>query len=396
MYKNLQQHLQKELKSIEEAGLYKNERIIVSPQKAEIKVKTGQEVLNFCANNYLGLSDHPELIKAAKNALDERGYGMSSVRFICGTQDYHKTLEKTISDFFKTEDTILYAACFDANGGLFEPLFTEEDAIISDALNHASIIDGVRLCKAKRYRYANADMEDLEAKLKEAQAQRFRIIATDGVFSMDGNVAPLDKILELAKKYDAIVMVDESHSAGVVGKTGIGVTERYNCVGEVDIITGTLGKAFGGAIGGFTTGRKEIIDMLRQRSRPYLFSNSIPPMVAAAGTRAFNLLRENNHLQDQLHENVEYFVEKMKEAKFDIKPTESAICAVMLYDAKLSQDFAAALLEEGIYVTGFYYPVVPKGEARIRVQLSAGHKREHLDKAIAAFTKVGKQLGVIN
>lgn len=395
MYKNLQQHLQKELKSIEEAGLYKNERIIVSPQKAEIKVKTGQEVLNFCANNYLGLSDHPELIKAAKNALDERGYGMSSVRFICGTQDYHKTLEKTISDFFKTEDTILYAACFDANGGLFEPLFTEEDAIISDALNHASIIDGVRLCKAKRYRYANADMADLEAKLKEAQAQRFRIIATDGVFSMDGNVAPLDKILELAKKYDAIVMVDESHSAGVVGKTGIGVTELYNCVGEVDIITGTLGKAFGGAIGGFTTGRKEIIDMLRQRSRPYLFSNSIPPLVAAAGTRAFNLLRENNHLQDQLHENVEYFVGKMKEAKFDIKPTESAICAVMLYDAKLSQDFAAALLDEGIYVTGFYYPVVPKGEARIRVQLSAGHTREHLDKAIAAFTKVGKQLGVI-
>ncbi len=395
MYKNLQQHLQKELKAIEEAGLYKDERIIVSPQKAEIKVNSGQEVLNFCANNYLGLSDHPELIKAAKNALDERGYGMSSVRFICGTQDYHKTLEKTISDFFKTDDTILYAACFDANGGLFEPLFTDEDAIISDALNHASIIDGVRLCKAKRYRYANADMEDLEAKLKEAQAQRFRIIATDGVFSMDGNVAPLDKILELAKKYDAIVMVDESHSAGVVGKTGIGVTELYNCVGEVDIITGTLGKAFGGAIGGFTTGRQEIIDMLRQRSRPYLFSNSIPPLVAAAGTRAFNLLRENNHLQDQLHENVEYFVGKMKEAKFDIKPTESAICAVMLYDAKLSQEFAAALLDEGIYVTGFYYPVVPRGEARIRVQLSAGHTREHLDKAIAAFIKVGKQLGVI-
>ncbi len=395
MYKNLQQHLQKELQAIEEAGLYKNERIIVSPQKAEIKVKSGQEVLNFCANNYLGLSDHPQLIEAAKNALDERGYGMSSVRFICGTQDYHKMLEKTISDFFHTEDTILYAACFDANGGLFEPLLTEEDAIISDALNHASIIDGVRLCKAKRYRYANADMADLEAKLQEAQAQRFRIIATDGVFSMDGNVAPLDKIMELAKKYDAIVMVDESHSAGVVGKTGKGVSELYNCIGDVDIITGTLGKAFGGAIGGFTTGRKEIIDMLRQRSRPYLFSNSIPPLVAAAGTKAFHLLEESNHLQDQLHENVDYFVAKMKEAKFDIKPTQSAICAVMLYDAKLSQEFAAALLEEGIYVIGFYYPVVPKEQARIRVQLSAGHTRAHLDKAIAAFIKVGKQLGVI-
>jgi glycine C-acetyltransferase len=395
MYGKMQQHLQNELKAIEKAGLYKKERIIVSPQKAEITVNSGQEVLNFCANNYLGLSDHPQLIEAVKKSLDERGYGMSSVRFICGTQDYHKQLEKTISDFFKTEDTILYAACFDANGGLFEPLLTEEDAIISDALNHASIIDGVRLCKAKRYRFANADMADLEEKLKEAQAQRFRIIATDGVFSMDGNVAPLDKIMELAEKYDALVMVDESHSAGVVGKTGKGVTELYNCMGDVDIITGTLGKAFGGAIGGFTTGRQEIIDMLRQRSRPYLFSNSIPPLVAAAGVKAFNLLEESNVLQDQLHENVDYFIAKMKEAKFDIKPTESAICAVMLYDAKLSQEFAAALLEEGIYVIGFYYPVVPKEQARIRVQLSAGHTREHLDKAITAFVKVGKKLGVI-
>ncbi|WP_019540669.1 glycine C-acetyltransferase [Proteiniphilum acetatigenes] len=396
MYGKMQQHLHDELKSIEEAGLYKKERIIVSPQKAEIKVQTGQQVLNFCANNYLGLSDHPRLIDAAKRALDERGYGMSSVRFICGTQDYHKELEATISRFFKTEDTILYAACFDANGGLFEPLFTNEDAIISDALNHASIIDGVRLCKAQRYRYANADMADLEEKLKEAQAQRFRIIVTDGVFSMDGNVAPLDKIMELAEKYDALVMVDESHSAGVVGQTGKGVTELYNVMGNVDIMTGTLGKAFGGAIGGFTTGRREIIDMLRQRSRPYLFSNSIPPMVAASGVEAFNMLQESNHLQDKLHENVDYFVAKMKEANFDIKPTQSAICAVMLYDAKLSQDFAAELLDEGIYVTGFYYPVVPKGEARIRVQLSAGHERAHLDKAIAAFIKVGKKLKVIS
>lgn len=395
MYGKMQQHLQNELKSIEEAGLYKKERIIVSPQKAEIKVQTGQRVLNFCANNYLGLSDHPRLIDAAKRALDERGYGMSSVRFICGTQDYHKELEVIISRFFKTEDTILYAACFDANGGLFEPLFTEEDAIISDALNHASIIDGVRLCKAQRYRYANADMVDLEEKLKQAQSQRFRIIVTDGVFSMDGNVAPLDKIMELAQKYDALVMVDESHSAGVVGQTGKGVTELYKVMGNVDVITGTLGKAFGGAIGGFTTGRREIIDMLRQRSRPYLFSNSIPPMVAASGMEAFGLLQESNQLQDKLHENVDYFVAKMKEAHFDIKPTQSAICAVMLYDAKLSQEFAAELLDEGIYVTGFYYPVVPKGQARIRVQLSAGHERTHLDKAIAAFITVGKKLKVI-
>lgn len=395
MYEKMQQHLQRELAAIQEAGLYKNERVIVTPQRAEIKVKSGQEVLNFCANNYLGLSDNSQLIEAAKKALDERGYGMSSVRFICGTQDLHKELEATISKFFKTEETILYAACFDANGGLFEPLFTEEDAIISDALNHASIIDGVRLCKAKRYRYANADMVDLEAKLQEAQAQRFRIIATDGVFSMDGNVAPIVKILELAEKYDAMVMIDESHSAGVVGKSGRGVTEQYNCMGKAEVITGTLGKAFGGAIGGFTTGRKEIIEMLRQRSRPYLFSNSIPPLVAAAAIKAFELLQETNEMQDRLHENVDYFVAKMKEANFDIKPTQSAICAVMLYDAKLSQEFASALLDEGIYVTGFYYPVVPKGEARIRVQLSAGHTREHLDKAIAAFIKVGKKLGVI-
>lgn len=395
MYEKMQKHLQEELSSIKEAGLFKDERIIVSPQKAEIKVKSGQEVLNFCANNYLGLSNHPRLIEASKKALDNRGYGMSSVRFICGTQDLHKELEQTISDFFKTEDTILYASCFDANGGAFEPLLTAEDAIISDALNHASIIDGVRLCKAKRFRYANADMKDLEEKLKEAQSQRFKLIVTDGVFSMDGNVAPMDKIMELAEKYGAMVMIDESHSAGVVGHTGRGVTELYNMLGKADMITGTLGKAFGGAIGGFTTGRKEIVEMLRQRSRPYLFSNSIPPLVAASGVQAFKMLQEDNTLQDKLHENVDYFVAKMKEAKFDIKPTQSAICAVMLYDAKLSQEFAAALLEEGIYVIGFYYPVVPQGEARIRVQLSAGHEREHLDKAIEAFIKVGKKLNVI-
>ena len=395
MYEKMKKHLQEELGSIKEAGLFKDERIIVSPQMAEIKVQSGQEVLNFCANNYLGLSNHPRLIAAAKKSLDERGYGMSSVRFICGTQDLHKELEHTISKFFGTEDTILYAACFDANGGAFEPLLTAEDAIIADALNRASIIDGVRLCKAQRYRYANANMEDLEAKLKEAQAQRFRLIVTDGVFSMDGNVAPMDKIMELAEKYDAMVMIDESHSAGVVGHTGRGVTELFDMIGKAEMITGTLGKAFGGAIGGFTTGKKEIIEMLRQRSRPYLFSNSIPPLVAAAGVEAFEMLQEENTLQDKLHENVEYFVAKMKEAKFDIKPTESAICAVMLYDAKLSQEFAAQLLEEGIYVIGFYYPVVPKGEARIRVQLSAGHEREHLDKAIEAFIKVGKKLNVI-
>ena len=395
MYGKMQQHLQQELDSIKEAGLFKDERIIISPQRAEIKVKSGQEVLNFCANNYLGLSNHPKLIEAAKNALDNRGYGMSSVRFICGPPDLHKELEHTRSDFFKTEDTILYASCYDANGGAFEPLLTDEDAIISDALNHASIIDGVRLCKAQRYRYANADMADLEAKLQEAQKQRFRIIVTDGVFSMDGNAAPMDKIFELANKYNALVMIDESHSAGVVGKTGRGVTEEYNCMGKADMITGTLGKAFGGAIGGFTTGKKEIVEMLRQRSRPYLFSNSIPPLVAAAGIKAFKMLQEENTLQDKLHENVDYFVAKMKEAKFDIKPTQSAICAVMLYDAKLSQEFAAELLEEGIYVIGFYYPVVPKDQARIRLQLSAGHELEHLDKAIAAFIKVCKKLNVI-
>ncbi len=395
MYEKMQKHLQEELTAIKDAGLYKDERVIVTPQKAEIKVKSGQQVLNFCANNYLGLSASPQLIEAAKKALDERGYGMSSVRFICGTQDLHKELEARISKFFGTEDTILYASCFDANTGLFESLFTEEDAIISDNLNHASIIDGVRLCKAKRYRYANADMSDLEEKLKEAQSQRFRIIATDAVFSMDGNAAPLDKILELADKYDALVMVDESHSAGVVGKTGRGLTEVYNCRGKVDIITGTLGKAFGGAIGGFTTGRKEIVEMLRQRSRPYLFSNSIPPMVVAASIRIFDILEKSNELLDKLHENVNYFVTKMKEARFDIKPTQSAICAVMLYDARLSQEFAAELLDEGIYVTGCSYPVVPKGEARIRVQISAGHELEHLDKAIAAFIKVGRKLNVI-
>lgn len=396
MYTGFKEHLQKELQEIKDAGLYKNERIIVTPQKAGIAVEgTSGEVLNFCANNYLGLSDDPDLIAAAKEAMDRRGYGMSSVRFICGTQDMHKELEKAISEYFKTEDTILYAACFDANGGLFEPLLTEEDAIISDALNHASIIDGVRLCKAKRYRYANADMADLERCLQEAQAQRFRIIATDGVFSMDGNVAPMDKIVELAKKYNALVMVDESHSAGVVGPTGHGVAEQFGVYGDIDIFTGTLGKSFGGAMGGFTTGRKEIIDMLRQRSRPYLFSNSVAPAIVGASIAMFRKLAESNKLHDKLMENVEYFRTRMLDAGFDIKPTQSAICAVMLYDAKLSQDFAAEMQKEGIYVTGFYYPVVPKGQARIRVQLSAGHNREQLDRAIAAFVKVGKKLGVL-
>lgn len=395
MYKGMKDYLAAELKSIEEAGLYKKERIIITPQRADIHVNEGQEVLNFCANNYLGLSDHPRLIQAAKDAMDERGFGMSSVRFICGTQDIHKELEKAIAEYFHTEDTILYAACFDANGGVFEPLFGEEDAIISDALNHASIIDGVRLCKAKRYRYENANMEDLERVLKEAQAQRYRIIVTDGVFSMDGNVAPMDKICDLAEKYDAMVMVDECHSAGVVGATGRGVAEQFDCYGRIDIHTGTLGKAFGGAIGGFTTGPKEVIAMLRQRSRPYLFSNSIPPSVVGAGLEVFKMLKESNDLHTKLMENVNYFRDRMLAAGFDIKPTQSAICAVMLYDAKLSQDYAARLLEEGIYVTGFYYPVVPKGQARIRVQLSAGHEREHLDKAINAFIKVGRELGVI-
>ena len=395
MYLEFQKHLQTTLQEIRDAGLYKNERVIITPQSSGIKVEGGADVINFCANNYLGLADNKELIQAAKDRMDTRGYGMASVRFICGTQDTHKELEKAISDFFGTEDTILYAACFDANGGLFEPLLTEEDAIISDALNHASIIDGVRLCKAVRYRYKNGDVADLEEQLKAAQAQRFRIIATDGVFSMDGNVCPLDKIYELAQKYNAMVMVDESHSAGVVGKTGHGVTELYNLRGKIEILTGTLGKAFGGSVGGFTTGRKEIIDLLRQRSRPYLFSNSIPPMIAAAGIKTLEILTRDNTLQDRLHENTEYFVAKMKAAGFDIKPTQSAICAVMLYDAKLSQVFAAELQKEGIYVTGFYYPVVPKGQARIRVQLSAAHTREQLDKGIAAFIKVGKQLGIL-
>ena len=396
MYGNFKTHLEKELQDIKDAGLYKRERVIVSPQSAGIEVENiDGEVLNFCANNYLGLADNSRLIEAAKQAMDNRGYGMSSVRFICGTQDLHKELEKAISDYFKTEDTILYAACFDANGGLFEPLFTEEDAIISDSLNHASIIDGVRLCKAKRFRYKNADMEDLERCLKEAADCRYKIIATDGVFSMDGNVAPMDKICELAEKYDALVMVDESHSAGVVGKTGHGVAEQFDCYGKIDIFTGTLGKAFGGAMGGFTTGKKEIIEMLRQRSRPYLFSNSVAPSIVGASLEMLKMLKESDDLHDKLVENVNYFRDKMLEAGFDIKPTQSAICAVMLYDAKLSQDFAAEMQKEGIFVTGFYYPVVPKGQARIRVQLSAAHTREQLDRAIAAFIKVGKKLGVL-
>ena len=395
MYDRLQAHLKKELTDIREAGLYKNERVITTPQGAEIKVQSGAEVLNFCANNYLGLSNNPKLIAAAKHALDTHGYGLSSVRFICGTQDLHKELEAKIAKFFGTEDTILYAACFDANGGVFEPLLGEEDAIISDSLNHASIIDGVRLSKAQRYRYNNSDMADLEEQLKKAMAQRFRLIVTDGVFSMDGNVASMDKIYELAQKYDAMIMIDECHSAGVVGETGRGVTELFNLRGKIEIITGTLGKAFGGAIGGFTTGKKEIIELLRQRSRPYLFSNSIPPMVAAAGIKMFDMMNENNDLQDKLHENTAYYTQKMKDAGFDIKPTKSAIVAVMLYDAKLSQDMAAKLLDEGIYVIGFYYPVVPKDQARIRVQISAAHTREQLDKCIHAFTKVGKELGVL-
>ena len=394
MYGNFKEFLEQELQAIKDAGLYKTERVICSPQRAAIEV-AGKECLNFCANNYLGLSDNPRLIEAAKSAMDARGYGMSSVRFICGCQDIHKQLEKAIADYFGTEDTILYAACFDANGGVFEPLFTEQDAIISDALNHASIIDGVRLCKAVRYRYANADMGSLEDCLKRAQAQRFRIICTDGVFSMDGNAAPLDEICALAKKYHALVMVDECHSAGVLGATGRGITELYNLRGEVDIITGTLGKAFGGAVGGFTTGRKEIIDMLRQRSRPYLFSNSLPPAVVGAGIEMFKMLEESNEHHDRLVANVEYFRTKMIEAGFDIKPTDSAICAVMLYDAKLSQEFAAALQQRGVFVTGFYYPVVPKGLARIRVQVSAGHTTEQLQRCIDAFVEVGKELGVL-
>ena len=394
MYGKIKEYLQRELADIKAAGLYKTERVIASPQRAEIEV-AGRSVLNFCANNYLGLSNDERLIEAAKRAMDERGFGMSSVRFICGCQDIHKELERAIADYFGTEDTILYAACFDANGGVFEPLFTEQDVIISDALNHASIIDGVRLSKAVRYRYANADMEALEDCLKRAQAQRFRVICTDGVFSMDGNAAPLDEICRLARQYDALVMVDECHSAGVLGATGRGITELYDLRGEVDILTGTLGKAFGGAVGGFTTGRREIIDMLRQRSRPYLFSNSLPPAVVGAGIELFKILGQSNELHDRLVANVEHFRAGMMAAGFDIKPTQSAICAVMLYDAKLSQDFAARLQEEGVFVTGFYYPVVPKGQARIRVQVSAGHTVEQLDRCIAAFVKVGRELNVL-
>lgn len=396
MYTKFKQHLSGQLQQIKDDGLYKNERIITTPQNSSIKVNgSAGEVLNFCANNYLGLSDNSRLINAAKDAMDSHGFGMSSVRFICGTQDLHKELEKAISNYFHTEDAILYAACFDANGGLFEPLLTEEDAIISDTLNHASIIDGVRLCKAKRFRYANADMADLERCLKESQDCRFRIIATDGVFSMDGNVAPMDKICELAEKYDALVMVDESHSAGVVGPTGHGVAEQFDCYGQIDIFTGTLGKSFGGAMGGFTAGPKEVIDMLRQRSRPYLFSNSVAPSIVGASIEMFKMLSESNELHSKLMSNVSYFREKMLQAGFDIKPTQSAICAVMLYDAKLSQDFAAEMQKEGIYVTGFYYPVVPKGQARIRVQLSAAHNTDQLNRAIEAFIKVGKKLNVI-
>lgn len=398
MYGAIKQHLQKELQETKDAGLYKEERIITSEQYAEITVKTAkgeQKALNFCANNYLGLSNNKRLAQAAKDEMDRRGYGLSSVRFICGTMDIHKELEAAISKYFHTEDTILYAACFDANGGVFEPLLSDEDAIISDSLNHASIIDGVRLCKAKRYRYANGDMKELEECLKQAQEQRFRIIVTDGVFSMDGNVAPMDKICDLADEYDAMVMVDECHSAGVVGKTGRGVAEKFDLYGRIDIHTGTLGKAFGGAVGGFTTGRKEIIDILRQRSRPYLFSNSLPPAVVGAGLETFKMLEESDELHTKLMKNVEHFRTKMQALGFDIKPTQSAICAVMLYDAPLSQEFAKRMQDEGIFVTGFYYPVVPKGQARIRVQLSAAHEPEHIDRAVAAFEKIGRELGVI-
>ncbi|QNL51263.1 glycine C-acetyltransferase [Olivibacter sp. SDN3] len=396
MYKTLQPVLQKELADIEQAGLYKRERIIVSPQGADIKVQGDAEVVNFCANNYLGLSSHPTVIAAAKDAIDTYGYGMSSVRFICGTQDIHKELETKISQFLGTEDTILYAAAFDANGGVFEPLFTAEDAIISDELNHASIIDGVRLCKAQRFRYKNADMEDLEKQLIAAKDARHRIIVTDGAFSMDGVIAPLDKICDLADKYEALVMIDESHCTGFIGKTGRGTHEHFNVIDRVDIITGTLGKALGGASGGFTSGKKEIIDMLRQRSRPYLFSNTLAPAIAGASVAVLDMLSETTELRDQLEYNTKYFREQMTAAGFDIKPGFHPIVPVMLYDAKLAQKFAARMLEEGIYVIGFYYPVVPKEKARIRVQLSAAHNQTHLDKAIAAFTKVGKELGVIN
>ena len=397
MYGAIKEHLQKEIEQIKEDGLYKKERIITSPQGAVIKISTGQEVINFCANNYLGLSSHPEVIKAAKDTLDSHGFGMSSVRFICGTQDIHKDLEKTIADFYGTEDTILYAACFDANGGIFEPLLSAEDAIISDSLNHASIIDGVRLCKAARFRYENGNMDDLEKQLIAANEKgaRFKLMVTDGVFSMDGLLAPLDKICDLADKYDALVMVDECHATGFIGKTGIGTMEEKNALGRIDIITGTLGKALGGAMGGYTTGKKEIIDLLRQRSRPYLFSNSLAPAIVGASLKVFEMLKGDTSLRDKLEENTKYFKKGIKAAGFDIIDGDSAIVPVMLYDAKLSQDMADKLLEEGIYVIGFFFPVVPKGKARIRVQLSAAHEKSHLDKAIQAFTKIGKELGII-
>lgn len=395
MYKTLQPVLEKELEEIEKAGLYKRERIIITPQAAEIKIQGGQEVINFCANNYLGLASHPRVIEAAKKTMDSHGFGMASVRFICGTQDIHKELEENISKFLGTEDTILYAAAFDANGGVFEPLFDEQDAIISDSLNHASIIDGVRLCKAQRYRYIHDDMADLEEKLKETQNLRHRIIVTDGSFSMDGTIAQLDKICDLADKYQALVMIDECHSSGFLGKTGRGTHEHHNVMGRVDIITGTLGKALGGASGGFTSGPKEVINILRQRSRPYLFSNTLAPSIVGASIEVLDMLSESTELRDKLEENTLYFREKMTAAGFDIKPGTHPIVPIMLYDAKLAQDFAADLLKEGIYVIGFYFPVVPKGKARIRVQLSASHNREHLDKAISAFIKVGVKLGVI-
>ncbi|MDT0295298.1 glycine C-acetyltransferase [Mesonia ostreae] len=395
--KEIKDYLQNELNEIKENGLYKKERVITTPQDAVIKIDTGEEVINFCANNYLGLSSHPEVIQAAKDTLDSHGFGMSSVRFICGTQDIHKQLEKDIADFYETEDTILYAAAFDANGGVFEPILTKEDAIISDSLNHASIIDGVRLCKAARYRYENSNMEDLEEQLKAANENgaRFKIIVTDGVFSMDGIVAPLDKICDLADKYDALVMIDECHATGFIGKTGRGTLEEKNVMGRIDIITGTLGKAMGGAMGGYTTGKKEIIDMLRQRSRPYLFSNSLAPAIVGASIKVFEMLSDNTALRDQLEENTKFFKKEMKDAGFDIIDGDSAIVPVMLYDAKLSQQMADMLLEEGIYVIGFFFPVVPKGKARIRVQLSAAHSRENLVKAVDAFKKVGKKLNVI-
>ncbi len=396
MYGKIQKHLQDQIQQTKNAGLFKNERIITTPQSAEITLDTGQKVLNFCANNYLGLSNHPKVIDGAKKALDSHGYGLSSVRFICGTQDIHKQLEQKIAEYFGTEDTILYAACFDANGGVFEPLFDQNDAIISDALNHASIIDGVRLCKAARYRFAHADMKDLEEQLQKAQSQRHRIIVTDGVFSMDGDIAKMDEIVALAEKYDAMVMTDECHSAGFIGKTGRGAPEYHHVLNKVDIITGTLGKALGGGLGGFTTGKKEVIELLRQRSRPYLFSNSLSPAIIGASLAVFDLISDNTQFRDKLMDNTSYFKEKISQAGFDLKPSDSAIVALMLYDASLSQKFAARMLEEGIYVIGFYYPVVPKEQARIRIQLSAAHEKQHLDQAIAAFIKVGKELGVIS